>query len=530
MKSLAHKIVQTRRLSRKTAALVYLLIGSALVAAVSLGFAKAADWALEQNAELAAHYPWFSWVALPVGLMVILWLTRRFAPYTSGSGIPQVLASLSLPYGDSKNRLVAFFQTMLKIPLTFLGMLVGASIGREGPSVQVGAAVMAAWGRWCKQRGLAFTGLQENDLLAAGAAGGLAAAFNAPLAGVVFAIEELGRDVMLRWERQIFIGILAAGFVQVAVEGNNPYFRSFYGVEMKHMLPWVFGAALVCGIFGGLFAKFLYMGAEKISPPPVGKWIKKHPILFAGIIGLVLAAIGTLSGGQTFGTGYNEASAALRGMYEAPPGVAFAKWIATVLSYWAGIPGGIFTPSLTIGAMLGQHMADIAGLTVGANVLVLVCMTAFLAAATQSPLTSSVVVMEMTGSQSLLFWLLIGAIAASQISRQFSPKPFYHAAAARFRHRVMEEDLAAKRKAREEKEKEQAAMLSENGNAAAEPTESGVYGSLNTAENTAAETSDNEAAPPEQTINTDNGNTSEAAGIQTASDNQTGEPPTEPNK
>ncbi|MDN8806908.1 chloride channel protein, partial [Staphylococcus aureus] len=78
---------------------------------------------------------------------------------------------------------------------------------------------MGAWGAWCKKHGLAFKGMQENDLMAAGAAGGLAAAFNAPLAGVIFAIEELGRGIMLRWERQILLGVLAAGFIQVAIQG-----------------------------------------------------------------------------------------------------------------------------------------------------------------------------------------------------------------------------------------------------------------------------------------------------------------------
>lgn len=433
----------TRRLSRKTFALFFLLIGATLVALSSLGFAKLADWALEKNAEWVHEYPWFVWVAQPLILMVIVWLTRRFAPYTSGSGIPQVLASLALPYGAQKNRLISFLETLLKIPLTFLGMLVGASIGREGPSVQVGAAVMAAWGRWCKKHNLAFSGLQENDLLAAGAAGGLAAAFNAPLSGVIFAIEELGRSVMLRWERQIFISILASGFVLVAIQGNNPYFSNFYGVELKSMLKWVLIAGLVCGVCGGIFARCLYKSAAWIVPARRREWVRKHPILLAGIIGLILAALATLSHGNTLGTGYLQAAAALRGTAEIPYGTATLKWLATVVSYWAGIPGGIFTPSLTIGAMIGQEMANFAGLTLGANVIVLLAMTAFLAAATQSPLTASVIVMEMTGSQNLLFWLLVCAIFAAQVSRQFMPTPFYHAAAARFRHRITETFSAA---------------------------------------------------------------------------------------
>lgn len=438
-RKISHKIKQTQRLSRKTAAFGFLLAGAALVTLVSLAFAKMADWALEENARLVQQYPWFAWVVLPLGLPLIVWLTRRFAPYTAGSGIPQVLASLSLPFGAQKTRLLQLRQTMLKIPLTFLGMLAGASIGREGPSVQVGAAVMAAWGAWCKKHNLAFKGMQENDLIAAGAAGGLAAAFNAPLAGVVFAIEELGRGVLLRWERQIFIGVLAAGFIQVAIQGNNPYFSGFHGSELSDMLIWVLLSGLVCGVAGGLFARCLYKGTAAFAPEKYRNWIRNHPVLLAGTIGLLLALIGTLYQGQTFGTGYHEASAALRGTHDAPFGVAAAKWGATVLSYWAGIPGGIFTPSLTIGAMIGQHIAQIADVQTGVNVLVLICMTAFLAAATQSPLTASVVVMEMTGGQNLLFWLLIGAIFASQVSRQFSPKPFYHVAGTRYRQRVQEE-------------------------------------------------------------------------------------------
>ncbi|MCP1660336.1 H+/Cl- antiporter ClcA [Neisseria perflava] len=362
-----------------------------------------------------------------------------------------MLASLSMPYGSVKTRLIVLGQTCLKIPLTFLGMLFGASIGREGPSVQVGAAVMAAWGAWCKKHNFAFKGMQENDLMAAGAAGGLAAAFNAPLAGVVFAIEELGRGVMLRWDRQILIGVLAAGFINVAIQGNNPYFSGFHGDELQHMLLWALAAGLVCGVAGGLFARALYKGAAAYTPQKWRGWVRRHPLLLAGMMGVLLAAVGTLYQGQTFGTGYGEASAALRRMYDAPPAVAVGKWLATVFSYWAGIPGGIFTPSLTIGAMLGQHIADIAQLQSGANVVVLLCMVAFLAAATQSPLTAAVVVMEMTGGQNLLFWMLLSALFASQVSRQFSPRPFYHAAGMRFRQRVQEEYAAERRQEEENK-------------------------------------------------------------------------------
>ena len=94
-------------------------------------------------------------------------------------------------------------------------------------------------------------------------------------------------------------------------------------------------------------------------------------------MGILLALLGTFYQGKTYGTGYHEAAAALKGAYEAPFGLAAAKWAATVFSYWAGIPGGIFTPSLTIGAMIGEHMASFAQLGDASNVAVLLCMAAF---------------------------------------------------------------------------------------------------------------------------------------------------------
>src|SRR5690606_23479364 len=123
--------------------------------------------------------------------------------------------------------LVSLSQALWKIPLTFFGLLIGASIGREGPSVQVGAALMLAWGGFCARMGLPLKGVHPSELIATGAAGGLAAAFNAPLAGVIFAIEELGRGTALRWQRLVLLGVLAAGFMVVALAGNNPYFGTF---------------------------------------------------------------------------------------------------------------------------------------------------------------------------------------------------------------------------------------------------------------------------------------------------------------
>ena len=436
------------RLSRKTVQLSLVLCGAALVAFVSLGFAHLADLALHLNSRWLAANPWLAFFLLPLGLPLIRALTMRFAANAAGSGIPQVIASLSLPPSEGGRNLVALSQALWKIPLTFCGLLVGASIGREGPSVQVGAALMLAWGGFCARMGFPLKGVHPSELIATGAAGGLAAAFNAPLAGVIFAIEELGRGTALRWQRLVLLGVLAAGFMVVAVAGNNPYFGTFGGQALaRDMLLWTLSCGLACGIGGGVFGRLLSKGLAAYAPSRCRGWIRRHPLWMAFLLGVALAVMGLMTRNAIYGTGYGVASQALAGDALDMPGFSVAKLLATVGSYWAGVPGGIFTPALTVGAGIGGELGRLAA-DVDSRVLVLMCMAGFLAASTQSPITASVVVMEMTGSQPMLFWLLVGSLSASLVSRQICPQPFYHYAAGRFRHQAREHDHRLRREDR----------------------------------------------------------------------------------
>ncbi|AVM59779.1 chloride channel protein [Haemophilus sp. oral taxon 036] len=430
------KLRQTHRISHKSLEFICLIIGATFVSLFSFGFAKLSDLGLELNAHWSSKYPIAVWFVLPLGMACLTWFTKKYTPYVGGSGIPQVIASINLPHSSYKTKLVEFRQTIWKIPLTFLAMLIGASVGREGPSVQVGAAVMLAWGNYCRKHNLAFKGLSTNELLATGAAGGLAAAFNAPLAGVIFAIEELGRGVMLRWERRVLMGVLAAGFILVAIQGNSPYFPSYQGAtSVSYLYLWLAICGVVCGILGGIFGRLLAKGLAGLSPEKWRGWVRQHPIYIALLLGLVLAVLGSYTHGQTYGTGYEVVARALEGQ-AIEPEIGILKLLATATTYWNGIAGGIFTPSLTTGAGIGAMLWDLSGGMVDQRFLVILCMAAFLAGGTQSPVTASVVVMEMTGAQPVLIWLLISSIIASIISRQFSPKPFYHFAAGRFRQQM----------------------------------------------------------------------------------------------
>lgn len=453
LKSIHHKSVQTKRLSKKTLDFMTLLIGAFLVAMAALFFAKIADWANEKNAEWTSAHPLAAFVMLPLGLVAILWVTRRHAPYTSGSGIPQVIAALGALQTRHKGILLGFTRTMLKIPLTFLAMLFGASVGREGPSVQVGAAVMGAWGEFCNRHGLSFTKFKSNDLYIAGAGGGIAAAFNAPLSGVIFAIEELGKGRTIQWERQVLLGVLATGFFLIAIDGNNHYFNRFVETGLPSGFVFlVLTVGFINGLMGGFFARLLAKGPQGYLPKKIGGWISSHPYMLAFLMGLLIATIGFLYGGKTYGTGYNIGSEALAGEAPGATGISIAKFLATVFSYWAGIPGGIFSPCLSIGAGVGAEFSHLMGVGEFSSMIVLVSMAAFLAGATQSPVTSSVIMMEMTGHQPMLFWILLGSIFASFISRQICPHAFYHLQAGKFRRRVLEDVEANEKEAKKLKE------------------------------------------------------------------------------
>jgi H+/Cl- antiporter ClcA len=432
---------QVGRISRTTLRYAVFMCGAGCVALFSMVFAWIAEFALRWNQQLTQIAPWVAFVLLPFGLALLRWLTLRLAPQARGSGIPQVIAAVMLPpAGPAQTLLVSFRQSMWKVVLTAGGLLAGASIGREGPSVQVGAAAMLAWGRWCHEKLQFRIGFHPNALIAAGAAGGLAAAFNTPLAGVVFAIEELGRGTAVRWDRLVLSGVLTAGFLSLAIFGNNPYFSVREPILALHS---AWGPVLICavinGVLGGLFAKALIGGVPGLLPVPWRAWPGRHPVAVAFLCGLVVAALGWSTSGATFGTGYQQASGLINGT---PHGTTLwfgvAKLLATVASYFAGIPGGIFTPSLAIGAGIGQNVAHFAHGMAEPRVLALVSMAAFLAAATQAPITASVIVMEMTRSQDLTLFLLASALLASFVSRQFSPQPFYHKAGYAFRREALQ--------------------------------------------------------------------------------------------
>ncbi len=363
---------------------------------------------------------WAVLVWTPACTAAIVWATRRFAPGAAGSGIPQVMAALDPAVDDTqRSRFVSLRLTVAKIVLGGAGFLAGLSIGREGPSVQVAAGVMQHARRWLGPH----SGITGHGLLVAGGAAGIAAAFNAPLAGVVFAIEELSRKLESRSSGLIITAIVLAGLMGVSAFGN----RSYFGVIQVTRLGWdalLPGLMVVftCGVLGGLFAKLMAASLTG-SPERMNRLRARFPVRFAAGGGLAIAVIGLVTGGATFGAGSEAVKHMLEGHADVPSFYVTLKFIATWLAAWCGVPGGIFAPSLSIGAGVGHNVSLLAGADI-APALIAMGMAAFLAAVTQAPLTAFIIVMEMVDGHAMVLSLMASAMLASLVSRMLA-RPLY---------------------------------------------------------------------------------------------------------
>ncbi|MDE2183604.1 MAG: chloride channel protein [Alphaproteobacteria bacterium] len=412
-------------LGRRWQRQVIFMVGGLIVGLAGVGLALGADEAQRLYFSLLRWSPYAGFVVTPLGFGLAAYVTRRFFPNTQGSGIPQAIAARQIEASGDRAKLVGLRAAVGKILLTLAGLCFGASIGREGPTVQVGASVMFLIGRLSPRR--------QPGLILAGAAAGVAAAFNTPLAGIVFAIEEMSRSFDVRTSGLVIGAVILAGLFSLATMGNYTYFGTTAAM-LSPGLDWL--AILVCGVVGGLagglFSRILIATPTGI-PGRAGAWIRAHAIQFAAACGLLVAVCGFLSDGATSGTGYAYARELVHSHHSLMFIFAPLKFIATTLSAISGLPGGIFSPSLSVGAGIG---ADLAQLFPAAplSAIVLIGMVSYFAGVVQAPITSFVIVSEMTDNHAMLLPLMAAALIATASSKLICRDGVYHALSHRFLH------------------------------------------------------------------------------------------------
>ncbi|RUU81871.1 chloride channel protein [Mesorhizobium sp. M7A.F.Ca.MR.362.00.0.0] len=353
----------------------------------------------------------------PLGFVLCAWLAHTFFPGSQGSGIPQAIAARHLRDDEDRSHILSLKLVVGKIMLTIVGLFCGASIGREGPTVQVGASLMLQAARWGGM-------VQARGLILAGSAAGIAAAFNTPLAGIVFAIEEMGRTYEARTNGLVLTAVILAGLASLGLLGNYTYFGVAKDtISFAAEWPLVIACGVIGGGLGALFSLLALKATRRIRRWNTGQPLRRA-LLVAAVCGLLVAVIGIASGGLTFGTGYMQARGAVEGT--PLPWFFFAeKFLAGLLSMISGIPGGIFAPSLAVGAGIGSSLGLLFGASTGAAALL--GMAGYFAGVVQAPMTAFVIILEMTGNHDNVIALMLASMLGYGTARMISHEPLYHA-------------------------------------------------------------------------------------------------------
>ena len=371
---------------------------------------------------LIEKYAWVLYLLPAVGLTIITLLRVKFFLGTEGTGIPQTIAALGMKEECDRQKMLSLRILVGKILLTTFGLFSGASMGREGPTVQAGACIMF----YCRKVVAFPQHIVQRGLILAGGAAGIAAAFNAPIAGIVFSIEEIGRSFDKRNLSILLCVVMAACFVCIGFFGDY-WFYGEVEAKMATWQDWVFVPviAIVMGLSGGIFSYIIICVYPRVS-----KMMMRRPIVLPMSIGLAIGLIGWMSAGQTLGTGFVEAQDMLMRGQEMPWYYAPLRMAATALTLLSGIPGGLFDPSLSAGAGFGQWFASVVhnfewAADVDANLIMMIAMACFFAAVVQSPITAVVIMVEMTDSLHATMPMFVGALIAYAISTRICKSSIY---------------------------------------------------------------------------------------------------------
>jgi CIC family chloride channel protein len=357
-------------------------------------------------------------VAPAVGMIVVSWMIRRWAPEAQGHGVPEVQFAVRARGGRIRARVAG-----IKALASAICIGSGGSVGREGPIVQIGSSLGSTVGQ--------VSGLGANDiriLVAAGAAGAIGSTFNAPIAGVLFAMEVVLGSFATRSLGLVVVASVAATAVTHFALGTQPAFQAVQ--EFALVSNWEFLLYLLLGVLSGVVAlvyvRAVYGVEEFFNAWQTPAWVK------ALTGGLVVGLIGTFGSPYISGVGHEGVELALAGGLTVGAMVALLvfKIIATSITLGAGGSGGIFAPGLFIGAMTGGAFGQVVGriaptVTAPAGAYALVGAAAVFAAAAHAPMTAIVILFEMTGDYQIILPLMFAVVLSQLIASRINPDSIY---------------------------------------------------------------------------------------------------------
>lgn len=400
-------------------------IGSVITGFFAVMYAKIFAWGENLLHFILDWHDWMIFIIAPIGFVLSWWLVKEFAPNAKGSGIPQVVAAVELanPKEHRKIRsLLSIKIIVFKIISSVVLVIGGGAVGREGPTIQIAGSIFRKVNEYLPEW---WPKISKKNMIMTGAAAGLAAAFNTPLGGIVFAVEELSKTHINYFKTALFTAVIIAGLTAQTLAGSYLYlgYPKTNDVSLMVMFPII----LVGGI-AGILASQLSVTMLKISD-----WKKRKlktdrsNVLFLVVCALVIAFISFFISREVLGSGKEIMERVLftpdkhEDWY-----VPILRMLGPALSFTSGGAGGIFAPALTAGASIGSVISGIIHLTPNeTNVVILAGMVAFLTGITRAPFTSAIIVLEMTDRHSLIFHLMLAGMVSSLFSILVSRHSLY---------------------------------------------------------------------------------------------------------
>jgi len=407
-------------------------IGSVITGFFAVMYAKIFAWGESLLHFIMNWHSWMIFILAPVCFVISWWLVKEFAPNAKGSGIPQVMAAVELanPKEHKKIRsLLSLKIIVFKIISSVILVIGGGAIGREGPTIQISGSVFRKVNEYLPEW---WPKISKKNMIMTGAAAGLAAAFNTPLGGIVFAVEELSKTHINYFKTALFTAVIIAGLTAQTLAGSYLYlgYPKTNDVSLMVMFPII----LVGGI-AGILASQLSVIMLKMND-----WKKKNlktdksNVIFLIACALIIASIAYFINREILGSGKEIMERVLftndkhEDWY-----VPILRMLGPALSFTSGGAGGIFAPALTAGASIGSVISGFINLTPNeTNVVILGGMVAFLTGITRAPFTSAIIVLEMTDRHSLIFHLMLAGMVSSIASILVSRHSLYDVLKANF--------------------------------------------------------------------------------------------------
>ncbi len=414
-------------------------VASAITGLIAVVYARFFALAESGTSYILHTHAWLLFIVTPLCFITAWWVVTRWAPYSRGSGIPQVMAAIELAtpkYNEKVNKLLSLRIFFIKTISSLIMALGGGIIGREGPTIQLAGCIFRKVNEWLPAW---WPKSSKRNMIMTGAAAGLAAAFNTPLGGIVFAVEELTRTHISYFKTALFTAVIIAGLTAQAMLG--PYLYLGYP-DVSHLSSYILlciaVVAILAGLSGSLMSKFIlgiFRWKEKFR-------FKYQHVLYVTGCALVIVTLAYFVNDRVLGSGKELMTTTLftNDKYHSWY-MPLLRIVGPVFSFTTGAAGGIFAPALSAGASIGATISGWMGLSAtDTNILVLSGMVAFLTGVTRTPFTSAILVLEMTDRHNVIFHLMLAGMIASLVSMMVDRHSLYDHLKYQYVHAVLHED------------------------------------------------------------------------------------------